>query len=40
MVWKYDALTVAVYLLNVRLVLHPDNVPTVHGKNVAAGRLL
>ena len=30
----------AVYLVNVRLVLHPDNVSTVHGKNVAAGRLL
>lgn len=36
MVWKYDALTAAVYLLNVRLALHPANVPIAGGKNVVA----
>ncbi|HEY6757777.1 MAG TPA: hypothetical protein VI037_10380 [Nitrososphaera sp.] len=36
---KLDALTVATCLLNVRLVLHPEDVPAVHGKNiVVAGR--
>ena len=30
----------AARLQNVRLVLRLQNVPTVHGKNVAAGRLL
>jgi hypothetical protein len=33
-------LTVAAFLLNVRLALRLLNVPTVHGENVAAGRLL
>jgi hypothetical protein len=33
-------LTVAACLLNVGLALRLRNVPTVHGKNVAAGRLL
>ena len=37
MAWKYDALTVVVFLLNVKLVLHLENVPIAHGKNVAAG---
>ena len=32
--------TVSACLLNVRLALRLQNVPTVHGKNVAAGRLL
>lgn len=32
--------TVAACLLNVRLALRLQYVPTVHGKNVAAGRLL
>jgi hypothetical protein len=36
-IWKYDALTVAAYLLSALLTLHPENVPTVYGKNVAAG---
>jgi hypothetical protein len=40
MVWKYGVPTVAACLLNVRLALPLENVPTVHGKNVAAGRLL
>ena len=37
MEWKYDALTVAASLLNVRLVLHLENVPIAHGRNVAVG---
>jgi hypothetical protein len=36
-VWKYDALTVVVFLLNVKLVLHPKNVSIALGKNVAVG---
>ena len=35
--WKYDALTVAASLLNVRLALDPINVLIVGGKNVVAG---
>jgi hypothetical protein len=31
---------VAAYLLNVRLAFHPENVSTVHGRNVVAGGLL
>jgi hypothetical protein len=38
-VWKYDALTVAAYLLNVRLALHSINVLIAGGKNVVAGGL-
>ena len=35
--WKQDALTVAAFHPNVRLVLHPDSVPIVDGsRNVAA----
>jgi hypothetical protein len=36
-IWKYCALTVAAYLLNVRLVLHSKNVPIAGGTNVVAG---
>jgi hypothetical protein len=36
MVWIQDALTVVAFLLNVTLVLHPENVTIAHGKNVAA----
>jgi hypothetical protein len=36
-VWKYDAPIVAAYLLNVRLVLHLENVSTAGGRNVVAG---
>ena len=35
--WKYDALTVAAFLLNVRLALHPINVLIAGVKNVVAG---
>jgi hypothetical protein len=40
MVWKQDAPTVAACLLNVKLVLHPANVPIAPDKNVAAGGLI
>ncbi len=30
-------MTAAAVLLNVKLVLHPKNVPIVHGKNTAVG---
>jgi hypothetical protein len=39
-VWKYYALTVAVYLLNVSLALHQENVPIAGGRNVVAGSLV
>jgi hypothetical protein len=35
--WKYDVLSVAAYLLNVRLALHPTDVLIAGGKNVVAG---
>jgi hypothetical protein len=35
-VWKYDALTMAAYFLNVRLALHSENVPIAVGRNVVA----
>ena len=38
--WKYYALTVAVYLLNVSLALHQENVPIAGGRNVVAGSLV
>ena len=33
-VWKYNALTVAAYILSVLLALHPANVPIAGWKNV------
>jgi hypothetical protein len=36
--WKYDALTVIVYLLNVRLAFRAANAPIAGGRNVVAGR--
>ena len=35
--WKYDALTAAAFLLNVKLVLRLENVPIAPGKNAAVG---